>query len=316
MSNKQVGGYGFSTSNIVDEEVKNSPIRDAAQKTQDLINQNPNGTTITKFSESINNQLTQYLPLKKKELAEFGKVVALGSGAEGYSEAIDGINNIEKGLIQLNSDLEGAAAKRKELLDTEVNETHANSNTNEQTTNFHNFANGTLADEGQIVEDESGTPRLMYAGSTWDTIDTGGNYNFDLEDLVNEGIAATLELAHGQSAISVAEYNNVTRPTLEKDLNKLVRGKDGKTAVKDYMYQHPELIDVFISNQTGKEITPEFKKSKEYEELYNLNKTGVDFNDGFVDTVLGMHDAEFAKRESLKEREPELSAEEIIKKFS
>ena len=313
MLNKQIGGYGLGISNKTGEEVKKSPIQNAQEKTQALISANPNGTSITKFSESINNQLTQYLPMKKLELVELEKVKALGSGAEGYSDAIDGINAIEKGLIQLNSDFEGAAAKRKQLLDTQVNETYANANTSEQATNFHNFANGTFGEEGQIVEDESGMPRLMYGGNAWDTIDTGGEYNPELENVVDAALVDTRELAHGDGAISIEEYNNVTRPTLEKDLNKLVRGKDGKTAVKDYMYQNPELIDVFISNQTGIEITPEFKESKEYAELYNLNKTDIDFNEGFVDTVLGMHDAEFQKREEV---EPELTAEEIIKKFS
>ena len=131
MANKQIGGYGLGVSNEAGEEVKKSPIQNAEEKTQDLINANPNGTTITKFSESINNQLTQYLPMKRLELAELEEIKAQGSGAEGYSEAIDGINAIEKGLKRLNNDFEGAAAKRKQLLDTQVNETYANSNTDE-----------------------------------------------------------------------------------------------------------------------------------------------------------------------------------------
>ena len=109
MANKQIGGYGLGVSNEAGEEVKKSPIQNAEEKTQDLINANPNGTTITKFSESINNQLTQYLPMKRLELAELEEIKAQGSGAEGYSEAIDGINAIEKGLKRLNNDFEGAA---------------------------------------------------------------------------------------------------------------------------------------------------------------------------------------------------------------
>ena len=307
MANKQIGGYGLGVSNVANEGVKRSPIQNARQKTQDLINANPNGTSITKFSESINNQLTQYLPIKKLELAELEKIKAQGSGAEGYSEAIDGINAIEKGLIQLNSDFEGAAAKRKQLLDTQVNETYANSNTDEQATNFHNFANGTFGEEAQIIDG-----RLTYGGEVWDTINTGGEYNPELEDIVEASLVDTRELAHGEGAISIEEYNNITRPTLEKELGRLVRGKDGKTAVKDYMYQNPELIDAFISNQTGMQITPEFRQSKEYEELYSLNKTDIDFNEGFVETVLGIHDAEFEKRGETKSP----LAQDLIAKYS
>jgi len=315
MLNKQIGGYGLRVSNEAGEEVKNSPIRNAQEKTEDLINANPNGTTITKFSDSINDQLTQYLPMKKQELAELEKIKALGSGAEGYNEAIDGINNIEKGLIQLNNDFEQSAARRQQLLDMEINETYANSNTDEQAANFHNFANGTFSEEAQIIEDEMGMPRLMYAGKLHSDINTGGGYNFELENLIDTELFNTRELAHGEGAIGTDKYNNITRPNLEKDLNKLVKNKDSRDAVKDYMYQNPELIDAFISNQTGKQITPEYKETPEYNKLYNLNKTNVNFSYGFVETVLAMHDAEFQKRES-KEVKPKLTAEEIIKKFS
>ena len=82
------------------------------------------------------------------------------------------------------------------------------------------------------------------------------------------------------------------------------------------MFQHPELIDVFISNQTGVEITPEFRESPEYKELYNLNKTDVNFNEGFVETVLGIHDAEFEKRELAKETQPEKTVEDYLKEIS
>jgi len=311
MANKQIGGYGLGVSNEAGEEVKKSPIQNARQKTEDLINANPNGTSITKFSESINDQLTQYLPVKKQELAELEKIKALGSEAEGYSEAVEGINAIEKELIQLNTDLEGAAMQRKQLLDTQVSGTYASSNTDEQATNFHNFANGTFGEEAQIVGG-----RLLYNGGLLDTVDVGGEYNYDLEDLVEETFSETRELAYGNEPVDVNEYNNVYRKNLENNLNKLVRGNDGEKSVKDYMYQNPELIDMFISNQTGKEITPEFKRSKEYKELYDLNKTNVDFRNGFVETVLGMHDYILFESKESEEMKSELTAEEIIKKFS
>jgi len=311
MANKQIGGYGLGVSNKAGGEVKKSTIQNARQKTEDLINANPNGTSITKFSESINDQLTQYLPIKKQELAELEKIKALGSESEGYSEAVEGINAIEKELIQLNIDIEGAAMQRKQLLDTQVSGTYANSNTDEQATNFHNFANGTFGEEAQIVDG-----RILYNGGLLDTIDVGGEYNYDLEDLVEETFSETRELAYGNEPVDVNEYNNVYRKNLENNLNKLVRGNDGEKSVKDYMYQNRELIDTFISNQTGKEITPEFKESKEYKELYDLNKTTVDFRSGFVETVLGMHDYILFESKESEEIKSELTAEEIIKKFS
>ena len=143
-----------------------------------------------------------------------------------------------------------------------------------------------------------------------------GCYRYELEDLVEETFNETRELAYGNETVDVNEYNNVYRKNLESNLNKLIRDTDGKNAVKDYMYQNSELIDAFIANQAQKENTPEFRDSEEYKELYELNKTATDFNDGFVETVLGMHDYILFESKESEEVEPELTAEEIIKKFS
>ena len=311
MANKQMGGYGLSVSNVSGEEVKNSPIQNAQQKTENLTSANPNGVTITKLSDSTNKQLTEYLAAKKLEIAEFEKIKAKGSEAEGYDEAVGGVNNIEKEIVQLNNDFEQAAEKRKELLDVQVAGAYAMSNTDEQTYNFHNFANGTYGERAQIVDG-----RLLYDGGLLDEVDVGGSYNYDLEDLVEETFSETRNLAYGNETVDVNEYNNVYRKNLEKNLNKLIRGTEGKNAVKDYMYQNRELIDAFIANQAEKENTPEFRDSEEYKELYELNKTATDFNDGFVETVLGMHDYILFESKESEEVEPELTAEEIIKKFS
>ena len=40
----------------------------------------------------------------------------------------------------------------------------------------------------------------------------------------------------------------------------------------------------------------------QYDDYFNSNKTNVDFSEGFVDTILGYHDAEFAKREKETEQ--------------
>lgn len=311
MANKQMGGYGLSVSNVSGEEVKNSPIQSARQKTEELINANPDGVTITKLSDSTNKQLTEYLTAKKFEIAEFEKIKALGSGAEGYDEAVSGVNDIEKEIVQLNNDFEQAAGKRKELLDMQVSGAYAMSNTNEQAYNFHNFANGTYGEGAQIVDG-----RLLYDGGLLDEVNVGGSYSYELEDLVEETFNETRELAYGNETVDVNEYNNVYRKNLESNLNKLIRDTDGKNAVKDYMYQNSELIDAFIANQAQKENTPEFRDSEEYKELYELNKTTTDFNDGFVETVLGMHDYILFESKESEEVEPELTAEEIIKKFS
>ena len=77
-----------------------------------------------------------------------------------------------------------------------------------------------------------------------------------------------------------------------------------------------ELLRIIEGMQAEKENTPEFRDSEEYKKLYDLNKTATDFNDGFVETILGMHDFILFESKKSEEIEPELTAEEIIKKFS
>ena len=330
MANKQIGGYGFGVSNTTDKQVKKSPIQNARQKTKELLNANPNGTTIPKIPAGINGQLTEYLPIVKKRIAELQVIVAKGSEDARYSPAVDGINKGEEGLIQLNNDIEGAAGLQKEALDIEAEGNYAMSNTDEQAENFHNLANGTLADLLQITEISYGSPRLTYMGKIYDEIDIGGQYDRELEDLVDAALSDTRELAHGESGISTEQYENIVRPNVKKDLEKIIQGKNGKNAVKDYVYQNPELINAFISNQVDIPIIidgeqnkfwNDFMESRMYKDYYNSNKTNVDFNDGFVDLILNMHDAEFQKKESrrlakeVKKTQAELTRD-LIKKYS
>ena len=329
MANKQIGGYGFGVSNTTDKQVKKSPIQNARQKTKELLNANPNGATIPKIPAGINGQLIQYLPEVKKRFAELETTVAKGSGDAGYGQAVDDINKGEKGLIQLNNDIERAAVLQKEALDIEAEGNYAMSNTDEQAENFHNLANGTFAELLQITEASYGSPRLTYMGKVYDQIDIGGQYNRELEDLVDAALSDTRELAHGESGISTEQYENIVRPSVEKDLEKIIQGKNGKNAVKDYVYQNPELINAFISNQVDIPILIDgeqnkfwnnFMESRMYKDYYNSNKTNVDFNDGFVDLILNMHDAEFQKKDSrrptkeIEKTQAEL-ADELIKKY-
>ena len=211
----------------------------AAKKTADLLKKNPNGVEIPKITEALSDKTAAWLSGKKDEIGRMHELMRNGSDEE-KKQAVDYLNNIDKGVKQLNSDFEGAAAKQAEYLNIANNGTHAVSNSSEQSKNFNDFANGDFAKQGEIVEDENGFPRLNYNGQVWDTVDVGSEYDFGLEDTVDSYLTEIEDLG-----IKGKPWN---RDATRRDLEKIAR--DPKK-VKDYMYQNEELLDAYISNQTG-----------------------------------------------------------------
>ena len=309
-------------------------------KTEDLLKKNPKGVKIPKLTEAQSTQVSNWLKEKKPLIAEAHNKLKNGTDEE-KEEATEFLNGIDQGVQQLNKDFEGAALQQQSFLQMEADGNYATANTDEQRTNFHNIANGTYAERGgEIIDDENGMPGLYYDGVAWDKIDAGNEYSYELQDALDAELQATRKLAHGKNPITDEIWNNQERANLEDRLNKLSRGQSGRDAIKNYIYENPRLMDAFISNQSGipqmidnregkrdekgniiKIQNPawnDFKagignvmprigdvdpveKIPQYDDYFNSNKTNVDFSEGFVDTILGYHDAEFAKRETEEE---------------
>ena len=157
---------------------------DAAFRTQKLLKENPNGVEIPKFSEPMYDQISEFLLSQKDEISNAHKLMKRGNQQE-RDEATRYINDIEKSIQQLNADFEGAALKRKNLLNVDANNTYANSNSSEQEYNHHRYTSGEFADKGELKVID-GVVRLTYDGKAWDTIDTGSEYDFELEDNIND----------------------------------------------------------------------------------------------------------------------------------
>jgi len=295
------------------------------KKTQDLLKKNPNGVEIPKLTDALSDKTADWLAAKKPLIADAHEKMRKGTDEE-KEVAIKYLNDIEKGIVQLNGDFENAALKQDEYLAIEKSGTYAVSNNEEQKLNFHNFANGTFANAGEITEDENGMPRLTYNGQVWDQIDIGNEYNYKLEDTIDAELTNIENMA-----ISGKDWNkNATKRGLEKI------ARDPK-AVKDYMYQNPELMDAFISNQVsipqmidnsegevdtkGNIIKIEnpawndFKagignvmprigdvdpveKIPQYDDYFNSNKSDeflLSFTDGFVNTVMDTYEKAYTK---------------------
>ena len=302
-----------------------SKINKGMAKTEDLLKKNPKGVEIPKLTQAQGAQVANWLKEKKPLIAEAHNKLKNGTDEE-KEEATEFLNGIDQGVQQLNKDFEGAALQQQSFLDIEINGNYAAANTEEQRINFDNIANGTYAERGgEIINDENGLPRLNYDGVAWDKIDAGGAYDYKLQDSLDAELQATRKLAHGKNPMTDEIWNNEGRANLEDRLNKLTRGKAGKDAIKNYIYETPRLMDAFISNQVNipqtlenGEVNPiwnDFKagignkmprigdvdpieKIPQYDDFFKSNKVNIDFSEGFVDTILGYHDAEFAKRET------------------
>ena len=276
-------------------------VDDAARKTANLLKENPNGVEIPKITDPVSEKVAAWLSSKKDEIGRMHDQMRNGSDEE-KKEAVEYLNNIDKGVKQLNDDFEGAAAKRADYLAIEQKGTYAVANSGEQAKNFHKFANGDFANEGEIIEDENGFPRLNYGGQIWDTIDVGNEYNFQLEDTVDNLLTETENLG-----MKGRPWN---RDATRRELEKIAREPK---AVKEYMFQNEELMDAYISMQTGipqtidgeqnpkwrdfkagignkmpriGDVGPQEKRKLMYDDYFNANKTDVNFGSDFVDLVM------------------------------
>tara|TARA_R100000655_G_scaffold28726_1_gene58418 strand:+ start:501 stop:1733 length:1233 start_codon:yes stop_codon:yes gene_type:complete len=272
---------------------------DEAFKTQKLLKENPNGVEIPKFSEAMNDQISEFLLSQKDEIANAHKLMKRGNQQE-RDEATRYINDIEKSIQQLNKDFEGAALKRKNLLDVKSRGTYAVSNTNEQALNFQKYINGSFGDEG-VIQVVDGMPRLTYNGQVWDTIDTGDEYSFEIEDGVEDMLTRIEDLG-----LRGKPWN---RDNSLRDLRKLTR--DPK-AIKDYVFQNRELLDEVIAIESGIPIKINGENNPNWDNFEGgvvgeseydhddyvrmlRNQEPSFFSDNFAETVMNMFDKGYKK---------------------
>lgn len=206
---------------------------------------------------------------------------------------------------------------------------YAKANNSYQLANHQAFANGSLDERAVLQEDENGDIRLFMPNmvdgqeilTPWDEIDTGTTYNDELETKIDGTLESAKMLFNATDKngepkkngvkLSKQAYENTYRPRIEKELKELIELKGGKEAIKNYMYNDDRLIEAFISNQVGIPMVlkdgitanPEWEAFKggktsrnmpaSYDEFVNNNKFFADFENGFIETILGRLDEQF-----------------------
>jgi len=289
----------------------------AAKKTANLLKKNPNGVEIPKLTEAANQQVTDYLINKKPEIAAAHKALRTGTEEEKL-QATEYLNNVDKGIQQLNADFENAAAKQAELLDMSSSNGYAKSNTASQSTNFNSMANGDMAAGSIVKENEDGMPRLMYNSQdasgaitqkTWDTIDVGSAYDNSLYQLIEgdesgEGFAFDILNIAAKPAVKKDPtlWSNIHKPKMIKQVKNIL--KNNPNAATDLMFQEDDFAPIL--NSILSENYPNLPKNnnKEIDEESTEYKAAIEElkgdgfkvnNDYFLEQLGVMFDGDFNK---------------------
>ena len=306
--------YDYSKG-FTDAMVRASQADAAAMKTANLLKKNPNGVEIPKLTEAANQQVTDYLISKKPEIDAAHQALRTGTEEEKLS-ATEFLNNVDKGIEQLNADFEKAATKQAELLEASGN--YAKSNTAAQSMNFHNMANGHMAAGAVVKEDENGMPRLMYntqdasgaiTQQVWETIDIGRGYDNSLYNLIEgdgegKGFAFDILNIAGKPAVQKDPelWSNVHKPKMIKQVKNIL--KNNPNAAGDLIFQEedfaPILNGVLSENYpnlpTGSDGELDEESAEYKAAIEELKGDGFKVNnDYFLDQLSIMFDEDFKK---------------------
>tara|TARA_R100000988_G_C4007056_1_gene173483 strand:+ start:3267 stop:4376 length:1110 start_codon:yes stop_codon:yes gene_type:complete len=294
-------GYASTRGDDIDFSKMGEKIQAKKKKSDELLNKFPKGINIPKVPEGFRPQLTQWLTEKKQEFSNAATVIAKGREAdpEAYDKAVEAQNNIEASYLEMSTTLETAAKTRQNAADRYRDKSNAASMTDNEKINFHNLYQANYGADGlnaQIVDN-----KLMFtnaAGKQIDAKDFGGlvgtAYDYAIENTIDN-------LTTGIENLVTQKNPYWNKESTKRELEKIARDSQ---AVKNYIYQNPELIDNYISNQSGVPITvddsgnpigqwKDFKEGKlyptgsgNYDDFYNINKVNDDFSNGFVETAM------------------------------
>tara|TARA_R110000851_G_scaffold53417_4_gene126801 strand:+ start:4539 stop:5843 length:1305 start_codon:yes stop_codon:yes gene_type:complete len=114
-TNEQFIDYGAVLQPVVKGMMRDLEIAD--NKMASFINSLPPGANIEKLPEGMRPEVEKYLRDSKNEYAEAAKIASkLSPSDAGYREAVDKMNSIKTGFVNLNKNLEAHLANRVEFI--------------------------------------------------------------------------------------------------------------------------------------------------------------------------------------------------------
>ena len=320
-------------------------VAESEAKSDEMSRKFPQGISIPKIPEGFRPQLTSWLTDNKMAFADAATVIAKGREAdpEAYDKAVEAQNNIEASYLEMSKTLENAATIRQNVSNRHRDKSNAASMTDGEKMNFNNLYQANYGADGlnaQIVDN-----KLMFTNAAGDQVDANdfGGFVGTEYDYATENVIDNLTTGIEDLAVSKNPYWN--REATKRKLKEITRDPQ---AVKNYMYQNPELIDTYISNQSGipmkinGEDNPDWIQFKQdgkaintpdlsslaqgdlqlqpstisYDDFFDKNKVDEDFTNGFVDTMMNAFENSYANATASYLQSQQKAAEETSEETS
>ena len=296
------------------------------EATQKLLDQFPGGVSVPKMDQALDGLVSNFLKDQRGIYDTNARIEGQGADAEGYDLAVGSNNQIDQNVIAVNNDLEVFANTRtallKEVGGIEENEEtgqidykeapeYAKGTTDYQKQNLYNLTSGDYESlKPEITYNDKGDARLTILDSKGNRVnvnemDLPEEYDNASEVVYDNLIDSTQELKEKGGVESESWERSVDRRKAVKSIKE--NFKDKKT-IKNYMFEHPELIDKYIANDLGVS-EEELRKDPNYEDMYEMFKE-IPFNVSEVqDLLIEGLDKAYNNSETVEEKTTEIVVE-------
>ena len=248
-------------------------INENKAKVKELLKKFPGGISVPKVDEAMGGVVGDFVKNQRQEYAKYANIVAKGSDADGYDEAVGQMNIIENNLKNVNQSLELFAKSRAALLDNTANDVeYANSTNKYQLLNASNIESGDYeALQPQIIYDDNGKATLTFKDSEGERVGVDkfklpGVYNREFQDSFDEIVDGVQDLKENNPVNGKWE-DSTERNKIKRSIEKSAENED---AIKDYIFQNEDILDNVIANYFKVDKNDLFKDmtAEERDEIY------------------------------------------------
>ena len=248
-------------------------INENKAKVKELLKKFPGGISVPKVDEAMGGVVGDFVKNQRQEYAKYANIVAKGSDADGYDEAVGQMNIIENNLKNVNQSLELFAKSRAALLDNTANDVeYANSTNKYQLLNASNIESGDYeALQPQIIYDDNGKATLTFKDSEGERVGVDkfklpGVYNREFQDTFDE-IVDGVQDRKENNPVNGKWEDSTERNKIKRSIEKSAENED---AIKDYIFQNEDILDNVIANYFKVDKNDLFKDmtAEERDEIY------------------------------------------------
>ena len=253
------------------KKAKRKRLEKLNKRTKEIINKQE---TIDAFGvpKNLSNLIKDYSIEQKNNYAYAAGVTARLEGQSNdpqYTEAVETMNQVDKGVIKMKENLNTVVALTNTIKQTINTNSVSEANTDEQNINLNNIVQGNFyeGDEGEGMKVRREGNKLFFTVETRDgseevTADQlykhiGTAYNDDLEKSLKLMESDTRTIANTDGNTKQIKGANFIQKNIESDVRATINEKlkNNPRAVVDYMYKkidgNDPLIDLYMAYRYG-----------------------------------------------------------------